>query len=92
MEQCNPIEITAKEILMELISKEQEKYPFSLKVPHLMELLNASDTAIYEKLERGEIPGARKYKGIGWRAPRDVILAWLYGQELHDDPEKEVNL
>lgn len=47
MEQCNPIEITAKEILMELISKEQEKYPFSLKVPHLMELLNASDTASY---------------------------------------------
>lgn len=69
MEQCNPIEITAKEILMELISKEQEKYPFSLKVPHLMELLNASDTAI---------------KGIGWRINRDVFLTWLYsGEEVN---------
>lgn len=28
MEQCSPIEIMAKEVLMELISKEQEKYPF----------------------------------------------------------------
>lgn len=84
MEQCSPIEIMAKEILMELISKEQEKYPFSLKVPHLMELLNASDTAIYEKLERGEIPGARKYKGIGWRINRDVFLTWLYsGEEVN---------
>lgn len=81
MEQCSPIEIMAKEVLMELISKEQEKYPFSLKVPHLMELLNASDTAIYEKLERGEIPGAKKYKGIGWRINRDVFLTWLYSNE-----------
>lgn len=78
------IQLAAEKILMELISKEQEKYPFSLKVPHLMELLNASDTAIYEKLERGEIPGARKYKGIGWRINRDVFLTWLYsGEEVN---------
>ena len=78
------IQPAVKEVLMELISKEQEKYPFSLKVPHLMELLNASDTAIYEKLERGEIPGARKYKGIGWRINRDVFLTWLYsGEEVN---------
>jgi len=86
------IQLTTKEVLMQLIKEEQQKYPFSLKVPDLMQLLNASDTAVYEKLERGEIPGAKKYKGIGWRVPRDLVLAWLYGQELEKDLTKEVRV
>lgn len=81
MEQCNPIEITAKEILMELISKEQEKYPMSLKVKDIIPLLNCSQTQAYEALNACKIPGAKKIEGLGWRINRDIFFTWLYSNE-----------
>ncbi|MFW6047449.1 MAG: helix-turn-helix domain-containing protein [Candidatus Woesearchaeota archaeon] len=57
---------------------EQEKYPIALKVTDLMKILDTSDTTIYLKLKKGEIPGARKIPGIGWRINRDEFLNWLY--------------
>lgn len=81
MEQCSPIEIMAKEVLMELISKEQEKYPMSLKVKDIIPLLNCSQTQAYEALNACKIPGAKKIEGLGWRINRDIFFTWLYSNE-----------
>lgn len=76
------IESLDNKALMFLIEKEQKKYPVSLKVPDLMEILDTSDTTVYLKLRKGEIPGARKISGIGWRINRDIFLTWFYSNEI----------
>ena len=75
------IELTAKEVLLELIQAERKKYPASLKVPDIMRLLDTSDVTVYKKLKNGELPGGKKISGIGWRINRDVFLTWLYAKE-----------
>ena len=76
------IELTAKEVLLELIQAERKKYPVALKVPDVMKLLDTSDVTIYKKLRNGEIPGGKNISGIGWRINRDVFLTWLYSKEI----------
>ena len=76
------IELTAKEVLTELVQAEQKKYPIALKVPQITRILGTSDVTIYAKLEKDEIPGAKKIPGIGWRINRDVFLTWLYSKEV----------
>lgn len=80
----NNIQLTAKEVLVNLVRENQEKLPFSLKVKDIVELTNTSDTTVYEALTAGKIPGARKIMGV-WRVPRDIFLAWWYGVNLEED-------
>ena len=76
------IEITTKEVLLELIQAERNKYPIALKVPDIMEMLDTSDVTVYKKLKNGEIPGGKNISGIGWRINRDTFLTWLYSKEV----------
>ena len=78
----NPAQITSKEILMELIREEREKYPKSMDYKHVMEILDTSNNTVYDKLKKGEIPGGRNIPGIGWRINRDVFFAWYYTAEV----------
>ncbi len=78
------IQLTTKEVLTELVRENQEKLPFSLKVKHIVELTNTSDTTIYEALTAGKIPGAKKIMGV-WRVPRDIFLTWWYGVNREED-------
>lgn len=78
------IQLTAKEVLTELVRENQEKLPFSLKVKHIVELTNTSETTVYEALTAGKIPGARKIMGA-WRVPRDIFLTWWYGVKLAEE-------
>ncbi len=78
------IKLATTEVLMKLIQREQQKYPFSLKTKNVIELMNCSQTQAYEALERGDIPGARKIPGMGWRINRDVFLTWLYSEEVRE--------
>jgi hypothetical protein len=68
-------------LLLELICREQKKYPVSLKSKDIVKIMNCCRTQGYELLEGGDIPGARKIPGLGWRINRDVFLTWLYGRE-----------
>jgi predicted DNA-binding transcriptional regulator AlpA len=86
------IQLQAKEVLIHLIQEHQTGLSFSLKVPKIAELLGASEWAVYEKLGRGEVPGARKIPGIGWRINRDIFLTWLYTQEMEKDPAYKVKV
>ena len=76
------IELTAKEVLLELIREDIEKYPFSLKWEHVMKLLDISKPTVYKKLNAGEIPGAICIEGVGWRINRNIFLTWLYSKEV----------
>ena len=79
------IELTAKEVLLELIREDIEKYPFSLKWEHVMKLLDISKPTVYKKLNAGEIPGANYIEGIGWRINRNILLTYLYCEEVNDE-------
>lgn len=68
--------------LITLIEKRRNKLPHSLKVPEVADELNASEDSVYIKLNRGEIPGASKIPGIGWRVNTDIFLAWLCATDL----------
>ena len=76
------ITLTAREILEKRINITAEKYPLSLKTTHLAQLMNCDREQVYVSLRKKEIPGAKKIKGLGWRVPRDVFLAWYYGKEV----------
>jgi hypothetical protein len=80
-------QFSVKEVLLQLIKAEQEKYPFSLKAKMLPEIMNCEIEQIYRMLAKGEIPGAQKIKGLGWRINRDVLLTWLYSEN-----EREVKI
>jgi len=67
------IQLTAREVLTELVRENQQKLPFSLKVKDIVRLTNTSETTVYEALTSGKIPGARKIMGV-WRVPRDIFL------------------
>lgn len=75
------IQFTAKEVLLQLIQEEKEKYPFSFKVKEIIPFLNSNKSQVYDAVKKGKIPGAQKIEGLGWRINRDVFLAWLYSQE-----------
>ena len=72
-----------KEVLKELVKETRTELPFSLEPTHIIELTGYSRATIYKMLEAGEIPGAKKIRG--WRVPRDVFLAWWYGEEQDED-------
>ena len=76
------ITLQAKEILELQIEKTRKDYPMSLKPKHLIEIMNASKSQIYEMLAKNEIPSAKKISGLGWRIPRDVFLSWYYGRSI----------
>ncbi len=71
----------ATQILEKQINQSRQELPFSLKVNHLVVLTNTSQSTIYESLQKGEIPGAKKING-SWRVSRDVFLSWWYGEEM----------
>ena len=70
----------AEKILREQIEKTRDELPFSLGVGDLVELTGMSQTKVYQSLNGGEIPGAKKIMG-SWRVPRDIFLSWWYGEE-----------
>ena len=72
----------ALKTLITLIEKRRKNLPHSLEVPDVMKELNAKKDSVYGKLNRGEIPGAQKIPGIGWRVNTDIFLAWLCVPEL----------
>ena len=75
------IEVTAKNALLTLIREQQEKYPPSLKVKNVMEIMNCCKSQAYESINKGLIPGAKKIPGLGWRVNRDMLLIWIYASE-----------
>lgn len=54
--------------------------PELLTPDELAELLRLSPRTIYELLQTGEIPGAKKV-GRAWRIHRDTVLEWIKGGE-----------
>ena len=72
----NDIKSTKNDILEKLIRETIIKYPFTLKVTHIIELTGYGQATVYRMLEQGEIPGAKKIRG--WRIPRDIFLSWWY--------------
>lgn len=81
MIKISTVELAAKEVLVEMIKAEQQKYPMSLKVKDIIPLLNCSQTQAYEALNACKIPGAKKIEGLGWRINRDIFFTWLYSNE-----------
>ncbi|MFW6047186.1 MAG: helix-turn-helix domain-containing protein [Candidatus Woesearchaeota archaeon] len=78
------IELTAKEVLLELVKENRDSLPFSLKAKDLIKLMNCSRTQAYTALENGTIPGAKKIEGLGWRINREIFLTWLCSQEVEN--------
>lgn len=68
------------EIFEDEIAKTRKELPFSLSVKDIARLARVSQNTVYQKLERGEIPGANKLMGQ-WRIPRDRFLSWFYQME-----------
>ena len=79
--EAHNIQPTTEETLLTLVQAEQKKYPIMLKVSQITRMLDTSDVTVYEKLKKGEIPGAKHIPGIGWRITRDVFFTWLYGED-----------
>ena len=73
-----------KDIILTLIREKQAELPFVLESQTVAELMGTSRNTVYMKLRKGEIPGAKNIKGIGWRINRDLFLAWLYCQEVEN--------
>ena len=71
--------MSVDDVLLQLIREQQQQLPFALQVDDLQKLLPHGQTKIYQMLERGEIPG-KKVAGR-WFSPRDLFLAWFYGEE-----------
>jgi len=76
------ITVTAHEILKQRIEDTSNNYSESLKAKDLQQIMNCSQTQVYDALNNNDIPGAKKIKGLGWRVPRDVFLTWWYASEL----------
>ena len=73
-----------KELFIEELTNEiRNKYPYSLKVEHIIELTGYSQGTVYRMLDCGEIPGAKKIRG--WRMPRDVFLSWWLSVGIGED-------
>ena len=75
------IKLQAREIIEKKISEKIDNYPSALKPTDIMEIMNTSQARTYEALNRGDIPGAKKIKGFGWRIPKETFFAWWYGKE-----------
>ena len=79
------IELTAKEVLLELVKEERNKYPMTIDAEQLKDILGMNDKSqIYRQLSKDEnsYPSAQKIPGMGWRFNRDIILTWLYSKEV----------
>lgn len=72
-----------KEVLKELVRETRSELPFTLEPKQIIELTGYSRATVYKMLEAGEIPGAKNLRG--WRVPRDVFLAWWYGEEQDNE-------
>ena len=68
-----------KETLKECIQESREQYPETLKVKDIAEITRLHEQSVYELLNQGQLPGAKKI--MGWRVPRDPFLLWWFGGE-----------
>ncbi len=84
------LNLTVKEVLLELIRENRNDLPFALGADDLAELLPFHITQIYLMLGRGEIPG--KKIGGKWVCQRDAFLAWYYGVHEESDLANEVRI
>jgi len=78
------ITLTAREILEKKIDEAIEKYPETLKAKHAEKIMNCTQPQLNILLNDGEIPGAKKLPGLGWRIPRETFFAWWYGKEENE--------
>ena len=79
------IELAAKEVLLELIQTQIDKYPMMIDAEQLKEILDMNHKSqIYRQLQKDPnvYPSAQKIPGMGWRFNRDIILTWLYSKEV----------
>jgi len=78
------VQSAVKSVLDERINEKINDYPSALKPADIMEIMNTSQARTYEALNRGDIPGAKKIKGFGWRIPKETFFAWWYGEEVKE--------
>jgi len=77
--------LKAKEILERKIDEKLEKYPSTLTVEHLQKIMSSKKNELYSKsqiynlLNNGQIPSAKKIPGMGWRIPALTFFAWWLG-------------
>lgn len=82
----------AKEIIIEKIEEKLNKYPLLMETNDIKEVLGIRNKPqLYDMLGKGQIPGAQKIPGMGWRINRDVFFTWLYSGETGESkPFKSV--
>jgi|Wag4MinimDraft_11_1082651.scaffolds.fasta_scaffold06142_2 hypothetical protein len=85
------VQSAVKSVLDERINEKIDDYPSALKPADIMEIMNTSQARTYEALNRGDIPGAKKIKGFGWRIPKETFFVWWYGNNVNEKkPFKKV--
>jgi hypothetical protein len=76
------VTLAAREILEKKMDEFIDKYPSALKPKDIMEIMNTTQARTYEALNRGDIPGAKKIKGFGWRIPRETFFIWWFSKSI----------